>query len=136
MHPPAGPRMRGPGIGACTDPGTGTCAGPRMGTLRYLLGRRWRPAGDSSPHETQTTRGPHGEDARRRLAILTAPLEPPPRFAMIDYDIPPPPPDEIVYIDRPVFAFSDPVTDEVAVTYSVCGPGDRVAGLIEMDQPL
>jgi uncharacterized caspase-like protein len=56
-------------------------------------------------------RGPHGEDARRRLAILTAPLEPPPRFAMIDYDIPPPPPDEIVYIDRPVFAFSDPEFD-------------------------
>src|SRR6266700_1165954 len=56
-------------------------------------------------------RGPHAEDARRRLAILTAPLEPPPRFAMIDYDIPPPPPDEIVYIDRPVFAFSDPEFD-------------------------
>ena len=57
------------------------------------------------------SRGPHAEDARRRLAILTAPLEPPPRFAMIDYDIPPPPPDEIVYIDRPVFAFSDPEFD-------------------------
>src|ERR1700736_6666629 len=53
-------------------------------------------------------RGPHAWDARRRLAILTAPLEPPPSFAVIDYDVPPPPPDEIVYVDRPVLYFSDP----------------------------
>jgi uncharacterized caspase-like protein len=53
--------------------------------------------------------GPHAEDARRRLAILTAPLEPPPSFAMLDYDVPPPPPEEIVYVDRPVLVFDDPV---------------------------
>src|SRR6266566_2747507 len=53
-------------------------------------------------------RGPHAGDARRRLAILTAALEPPPAFAVIDYDVPPPPPDEIVYVDRPVFYFGDP----------------------------
>jgi uncharacterized caspase-like protein len=53
-------------------------------------------------------RGPHAPDCRRRLAILTAPLEPPPSFAMLDYDVPPPPPDEFVYIDRPVLAFGDP----------------------------
>ena len=53
-------------------------------------------------------RGPHAADARRRLAILTAPLEPPPNFAMIDYDVPPPPPEEMVYVDRPVLYFSDP----------------------------
>ncbi|WP_256807228.1 caspase family protein [Bradyrhizobium sp. Bra64] len=53
-------------------------------------------------------RGPHAGDARRRLAILTAPLEPPPAFAMIDYDVPPPPPEEVVYVDRPVLYFSDP----------------------------
>ncbi|MBR0717774.1 caspase domain-containing protein [Bradyrhizobium liaoningense] len=53
-------------------------------------------------------RGPHAADARRRLAILTAPVEPPPSFAMIDYDVPPPPPEEFVYVDRPVLAFSDP----------------------------
>jgi uncharacterized caspase-like protein len=52
--------------------------------------------------------GPHAWDARRRLAILSAALEPPPSFAMIDYDVPPPPPDEIVYVDRPVFYFGDP----------------------------
>src|SRR6202043_1929929 len=53
-------------------------------------------------------RGPHAFDARRRLAILTAPLEPPPSFAVIDYDVPPPPPDEVVYVDRPVLYFGDP----------------------------
>ncbi|MBR0855827.1 caspase family protein [Bradyrhizobium liaoningense] len=53
-------------------------------------------------------RGPHAADAHRRLAILTAPAEPPPSFAMIDYDVPPPPPEEVVYVDRPVLYFSDP----------------------------
>jgi len=52
--------------------------------------------------------GPHAGDARRRLAILTAPLEPPPTFAMMDYDVAPPPPAEVVYVDRPVLYFSDP----------------------------
>src|SRR6266404_5503757 len=56
-------------------------------------------------------RGPHASDARRRLAILTAPLEPPPAFAVIDYDVPPPPPEEIVYVDRPVLMFGDPEFD-------------------------
>ena len=52
--------------------------------------------------------GPHAWDARRRLTILSAALEPPPSFAMISYDVPPPPPDEFVYVDRPVFYFGDP----------------------------
>jgi uncharacterized caspase-like protein len=56
-------------------------------------------------------RGPHAGDARRRLAILTAALEPPPSFAVFDYDVPPPPPEEIVYVDRPVLMFSDPEFD-------------------------
>ena len=55
--------------------------------------------------------GPHAFDARRRLAILAAALEPPPSFTMYDYDVPPPPPDEIVYVDRPVLMFSDPEFD-------------------------
>ncbi|ANW01940.1 caspase family protein [Bradyrhizobium icense] len=58
-------------------------------------------------------RGPHAADARRRLAILTAPLEPPPTFEVIDYDVPPPPPDEFIYVDRPVLAFFDPEFDFV-----------------------
>jgi uncharacterized caspase-like protein len=58
-------------------------------------------------------RGPHAADARRRLAILTAPIEPPATFDVIDYDVPPPPPEEFVYIDRPVLAFGDPDLDFV-----------------------
>ena len=53
-------------------------------------------------------RGPHAADAERRLAYLAAALEPPPSFPMIDYDVPPPPPDESIYVDRPVLAFDDP----------------------------
>src|SRR5882672_10604048 len=56
-------------------------------------------------------RGPHAGDARRRLAILTAPIEPPPTFDVIDYDVPPPPPEEFIYVDRPVLAFGDPDLD-------------------------
>jgi uncharacterized caspase-like protein len=54
-------------------------------------------------------RGPHVADARRRLATLAAALEPPPSFEPIVYDVPPPPPAEIIYVDRPVLVFSDPV---------------------------
>jgi hypothetical protein len=53
-------------------------------------------------------RGPHAVDARRRLASLTEPEEPPPSFSPIGYDIPPPPPAEIVYVDRPLLVFDDP----------------------------
>jgi uncharacterized caspase-like protein len=53
-------------------------------------------------------RGPHSGDARRRLAFLAAALEPPPSFNAIGYDIPPPPPEEYDYVDRPVLAFGDP----------------------------
>ena len=58
-------------------------------------------------------RGPHAADARRRLAILTASIEPPPTFDVIDYDVPPPPPEEFIYVDRPVLAFGDPEFDFV-----------------------
>ncbi len=53
--------------------------------------------------------GPHAGDAHRRLAYLAAAFEPPPTFAVVDYDVPPPPPEEIVFIRRPVLVFSDPV---------------------------
>ena len=53
-------------------------------------------------------RGPHAPDARRRLDYLAAALEPPPSFPLIDYDVPPPPPDEVGYVDRPVLMFDDP----------------------------
>ncbi|WOJ90509.1 caspase family protein [Methylocapsa polymorpha] len=51
-------------------------------------------------------RGPHFWDARRRLAILSAPFEPPPRFDVYDFGgLPPPPPVEYEIIDRPVIMF-------------------------------
>ena len=56
-------------------------------------------------------RGPHVGDARRRLAELAAAYDPPPSFAIIDYEVPPPPPEEIIYVDRPVFVFDDPEFD-------------------------
>ncbi|MGJ4950407.1 caspase family protein [Bradyrhizobium sp. HKCCYLS20291] len=57
--------------------------------------------------------GAHAEDARRRLSMLSAQLAPPPSFAMIEYDVPPPPLDEITYVERPVLMFSDPEFDFV-----------------------
>ena len=56
-------------------------------------------------------RGAHCDDARRRLAYLSAAFEPPPSFAVVEYDVPPPPPDEIIYVERPVLAFDDPDFD-------------------------
>jgi uncharacterized caspase-like protein len=51
-------------------------------------------------------RGPHVADARRRLAILSAALEPPPRFDVYAYDgLPPPPETDYVFVDRPVVYF-------------------------------
>jgi uncharacterized caspase-like protein len=52
--------------------------------------------------------GPHVADARRRLAFLAAAFDPPPSFAVIDYDLPPPPVEEEVYFRRPVLVFDDP----------------------------
>jgi uncharacterized caspase-like protein len=53
-------------------------------------------------------RGAHSDDARRRLAFLSADFEPPPRFTIITYDVPPPPPEEVIYVERPVLVFDDP----------------------------
>ena len=93
--------------------------------------------------------GPHAADARRRLAILTASLEPPPTFDVIDYDVPPPPPEELIYIDRPLLAFGDPEFDFVApppapVYYLPPAPDDFVIlepppppiGLFILPQPI
>jgi hypothetical protein len=51
--------------------------------------------------------GPHGADARRRLALGAFALEPPPSFDLVDYDVPPPPAEEEIYVERPVLAFDD-----------------------------
>lgn len=53
-------------------------------------------------------RGPHLADARRLLAHLGATIEPPSKFARMDYDVPPPLPDELEYVERAVLIFDDP----------------------------
>ncbi len=52
--------------------------------------------------------GPHATAARLRLAALTAPSAPPADFQAIAYDVPPPPPDELPFVDGPVFDFVEP----------------------------
>ena len=51
--------------------------------------------------------GPHSADARRRLAFGGFPLETPATFDLIGYDVPPPPAEEEIYVERPVLAFDD-----------------------------
>lgn len=55
--------------------------------------------------------GPHAWDARRRLEHFDAALEPPSSFSVIAYDVPPPPPDEIVFLRGPAIYFADPDYD-------------------------
>ncbi|TPJ45874.1 caspase domain-containing protein [Mesorhizobium sp. B2-7-1] len=75
--------------------------------------------------------GPHAWDARRRLEHFDAAFEPPPSFSVIVYDVSPPPPEEIVYVDRPVLYFDDPDFDfdpppPVAVLFLPPPPPDFV----------
>ena len=92
---------------------------PLAGRVRAIVAARreaitWRRSyrTDTAPaywsYLRRYPRGPHAWDARRRLAALAALLEPPRSFAMMSYDVPPPPPDEITYLERPVMAFDDP----------------------------
>jgi uncharacterized caspase-like protein len=53
-------------------------------------------------------RGPHLADARWLLTHLGATIEPPSKFARMDYDVPPPLPDELEYVERTVLVFNDP----------------------------
>lgn len=52
--------------------------------------------------------GPHAWDARRRLAILRAALEPPANFVLFNFGVPLPPPGELDYVDQPVLIFAGP----------------------------
>jgi uncharacterized caspase-like protein len=52
--------------------------------------------------------GPHVADAGRLLTHLGAAIAPPAKFARMDYDIPPPLPDELEYIERPMLVLDDP----------------------------
>ena len=71
-------------------------------------------------------RGPHFPDARRRLAGLAAPLEPPPRFDPYDFKgLPAPSEAELDNLDQPVLTFDDPAFP----------PPPSVAGLLP-DRPV
>ena len=52
--------------------------------------------------------GPHVADARRLLTLTGATTTPPAKFARIDYDVPPPLPDELEYLERPTLILADP----------------------------
>ncbi len=45
-------------------------------------------------------RGPHVADARRLLMHLGATIEAPSKFSKMEYDVPPPSPDELEYVER------------------------------------
>jgi uncharacterized caspase-like protein len=88
--------------------------------VRAILAARreasfWRRSvNDNSPRAYWTylrvyPRGPHVPDAQRRLQILAAQSAPPPDFAPVEYaDLPPPPPDELVYDTGPTYVFDSP----------------------------
>jgi uncharacterized caspase-like protein len=52
--------------------------------------------------------GPHLADARRLLTHLGATVAPPSKFAMMEYEVPPPLADELEYIERNVLVLDDP----------------------------
>ena len=52
--------------------------------------------------------GPHVADASRLLNRLGAASTVPVKFARLDYDLPPPTPDELEYIERPSLVLDDP----------------------------
>ena len=88
--------------------------------VRALLAARrealtWRRALDANSPAAYWTymrrypHGPHYYDARRRLAFLTAPLDPPPRFDPYDFeDLAPPPETDYEIVDRPEIIFESP----------------------------
>jgi uncharacterized caspase-like protein len=93
---------------------------PLAGRIRALLAARreaitWRrtcrvnTADAYWSYLSRYPNGPHVADARWRLEALAVPEAPPPSFTPIVYDVAPPPPAEIVYLERPVLILNDPV---------------------------
>jgi uncharacterized caspase-like protein len=93
---------------------------PHVRRVRALIAVRrealmWRRALSISTREAYWSylerypQGAHVADAERRLAELAAAYDPPPAFVPMDFaDIPPPPPDEVVYLNQPEVMFDGP----------------------------
>ncbi len=91
---------------------------PMTKRVRALLAARrealtWRrvcQANEAAAYWTYLERYPHGPhvaDASRLLANLGAATTPPSKFARLDYDVPPPLPDELEYVERPALMLDD-----------------------------
>jgi uncharacterized caspase-like protein len=50
--------------------------------------------------------GPHVTEAHLQLLRLAAAMEPPPDLEFIDFGVPPPPPSELAFVDRPIVVFA------------------------------
>jgi uncharacterized caspase-like protein len=93
---------------------------PLASRVRALIAVRreaiiWRRTLDGDTREAYWSylrrylEGAHVVDAQRRLGMLAASLEPPPGFAPIAYDVPPPSPDEVTFLRQPVVLFDGAV---------------------------
>jgi caspase domain-containing protein len=80
-------------------------AGPNAVAVIYLSGFGLQFEGENYfvPVDADIQR-----DVECRLAFLAAALEPPPDFAIFDFSIAPPPPTEVVFVERPVIIFAGP----------------------------
>ncbi len=99
---------------------------PLAKRVRALLAERreayfWRRSATRNTPESYWTyvktypRGPHNADARRRLARLSAPPEPPPAFIETIYeDVPPPPHEEVVIVEE---FYARPVYEPIYIDY-------------------
>jgi uncharacterized caspase-like protein len=92
---------------------------PMTNRVRALLAARreaitWRRTCQSNAPDAYLSylerypRGPHVADARRLLAREGATIAPPSRFEMLQYEVPPPLPDELEHIERTVLVLDDP----------------------------
>jgi len=83
--------------------------------------------------------GAHAADARRRLAHLGATIAPPAKFAMMEYDVPPPLPDELEFVERAVLSFNDPAfafeSPQPSPAYFLEPPPPELLALAPPDAP-
>jgi uncharacterized caspase-like protein len=93
---------------------------PLVPRVRALLAARrealtwWRAYAANTPdaywsYMRRYPHGPHYWDARRRLILLSAALQPPAQFIPYGFDgLPPPPEDEYVIVDHPIIVLEEP----------------------------